>query len=301
MGDLVTIAIPTFNRCNQLQRTIESVLAQDYQPIELIISDNASTDGTRDLCERYAEKHPSIRYVRHETNRGPTANFDGLRALATGEYFAFLGDDDWFDPSYVSRCVRFHQENPGYSIVSGRVWYHRSDGAKGEPHPITLEHERAEDRVAGYARTVRGNGVFYGVVPVGFERAIPPLQNVQGGDMLHVMGLAFLGKVRTLDDVGVHRTVEGATVSLANVAAILGLGWFQMYAPQIAIAYWFFRDVAYDSPLYARLGWRRWLLAARAGGIVFVRFVPPAVLKFVRLSLRAVRRRLTDRPSQRPS
>ena len=65
------------------------------------------------------------------------------------------------------------------------------------------------------------------------------------------------------------------TVNLATVAATLGLGWFQAQAPQLAIAYWVFRDVAWDSPLYADLGrvGRLWL-GVRAGWIIFWRFVP---------------------------
>ena len=71
----------------------------------------------------YAKAHNNIRYVRQATNVGPTLNFESLRAEATGDYFMFLGDDDWLDPGYVGRCVQFHRTHPGYSLVAGMTRY----------------------------------------------------------------------------------------------------------------------------------------------------------------------------------
>jgi glycosyltransferase involved in cell wall biosynthesis len=299
VGSVVTIAIPTYQRATQLRRAIDSVLAQDYGRIEVVISDNASTDGTEELCEHYVNRHRQVRYIKQAVNVGPTPNFEKLRSVASGGYFLFLGDDDWIDPDYVSSCVAAIEANPGSSLVAGMTLYHRADGSTApEPHPVTIDAADGASRVRQFCRQVRANGVFYGVVPASANERVPPLRNVQGGDMLHVMALAYLGSVRTLDGVAVHRTVDGMTVSLANVATTLGLGWFQANVPQIAIAYWIFRDIAFDSPLYAELGrWGRLRLGVRSGGTVFVRFVPPAVLKFIRLQTKAVARRMRLRPT----
>ena len=294
----MTIAIPTYQRAAQLRRAIESVLAQDYEPIELIISDNASTDGTRELCEDYTARHPSIQYVRQPANVGPTANFQHLRPLAGGDYFMYLGDDDWLDPGYVSACVASIEDNPGRSLVAGRVFYHGPDGVDPDAYPVDIEDVDPRRRVLRYCRGVRANGVFYGVVPTFLDRRVPVMRNVLGGDWLHVMALAYLGQVHTLDEVVVHRTVGGTTVDLANVAATLGLGWFPATAPQIAIAYAVFREIAVESPLYAGLGRRgRIWLGARSGAILFLRFVPGAVVKFARLRAIGVVRRAQARPA----
>jgi glycosyltransferase involved in cell wall biosynthesis len=281
---MVTVAVPTYERPGQLRRAIESVLSQDYEPIELIISDNGSTDGTQKLCQDYVDRIPSVRYVRHSVNVGPTLNFEGLRLLARGAYFLFLGDDDWIDSGYVSACVTSIEANPGTSLQAGRAIYHGSDGAHTDHHPVNISDADARRRVLAYCRQVRANGIFYGVTPVAVERCVPALRNVMGCDIVHVMALAYLGPVRTLDEVALHRTIAGTSVNLANVAAVLGVGWFQANAPQVAIAYWVFRDIAFDSPLYSELGrWGRLCLGARAGAIVFLRFVPRATLKFARL------------------
>jgi len=296
VNPMVTVAIPTYERATQLRRAIESVLAQDHEPIELIISDNASTDGTRQLCEDYVSRHPSIRYVRHSSNVGPTPNFESLRPLARGDYFMFLGDDDWIDPGYVSACVETLESEPGLSLVAGRSFYHRAGRADVEPVLVNIDDSDPRRRVLAYCRAVKANGVFYGVMPIAAQRRVPAMRNVQGGDWLHVMGLAYLGRVRTLEEVAVHRSADGMTVSLANVAAMLGLGWLEANAPQVAIANWIFRDVAFDSPLYEGLGrWGRFWLGIRAGSVVFWRFVPPAVLKFGRLRVAALGGRLRPR------
>jgi glycosyltransferase involved in cell wall biosynthesis len=299
---LVTIAIPTYQRAAQLRRAIESVLAQEYEPVELVIADNASTDGTRELCEDYTARHPSVRYVRHATNVGPTANFQHLRTLARGDYFLFLGDDDWIDPGYVAACVAAIEDNPGTSLAAGRVVYHGPDGLAPDPYPVDIDDADPRRRVLRYCRGVRANGVFYGVVPTLVDLRVPVMRNVLGGDWLHVMALAYLGPVRTLDGVVVHRTVGGTTLNLANVSATLGLGWLPRNAPQVAIVYSVFRDIAVESPLYAGLGRRgRLWLGARAGAILFVRFVPGAVVKFVRMRATGARSRSQARPAPAPA
>ena len=79
---LVGIGVPTYNRCERLERAIESVLAQTHAELELTISDNGSTDGTEKLCRRITLRDPCVSYVRHPTNRGSTENFNYVfRAL----------------------------------------------------------------------------------------------------------------------------------------------------------------------------------------------------------------------------
>jgi glycosyltransferase involved in cell wall biosynthesis len=289
---LVTVAIPTYQRASSLRRAIESVVSQDYEPIELIISDNASTDGTRGLCEQYAASRPWIRYVRQDVNIGATANFESLRRLSNGDFFLFLADDDWIDPRFVSACVDALEADPGCALVSARAQHHRRAVVESDRHPANLLADDPRSRLLAYCRSVRGNAAFYGIVPVDVQRQVPPLRNVMGGDMLQVMSLAYLGRVRTLGEVSLHRSMDGMSVSLANVASALGLGRFQAFAPQLAIVYWVFRDIALDSPVYARLPrLARLRLATRAASILFVRFVPAAVLKFARLQSAAAARR----------
>src|SRR5919199_5421053 len=118
---LVSVGIPTYNRREMLKRAVESVLAQDYTNFEVVISDNASTDGTQALCEDLCLRDERVHYFRQSTNKGPIANFNEVFRRSHGELFMYLGDDDWLDPSYLSQCVSTLLKQPELALVSG-VW-----------------------------------------------------------------------------------------------------------------------------------------------------------------------------------
>ena len=221
---LVTVGVPTYNRADRLERALRSVLGQTHRRLEVVVSDNASTDATPGLVRRLADEDDRIRIVRHPENRGPTANFNGLREDYRGEWFMYLGDDDWLDPPYVERCLEVLRRHPDHALVCGAARYHEGDRAVDEGVPVTLLQDRPARRVLAYLRRVEDNGTFYGVMPRAVADAIPPLANVPGDDWLFVAAAAALGKVRTLPDVHVHRDVGGTGQSIDSIAATFGTG-----------------------------------------------------------------------------
>ena len=91
---LVSIGVPVFNGEKGLAKALDSLLEQDYDKLEIIISDNASTDRTEALCLEYAEKDQRIRYVRQTENIGGVYNFKFVLDEAVGEYFMWAAHDD---------------------------------------------------------------------------------------------------------------------------------------------------------------------------------------------------------------
>jgi glycosyltransferase involved in cell wall biosynthesis len=104
--------MPVYNGEKTIRRALDSLLLQDFKDFELIISDNASTDSTENICQLYASRDIRIRYYRNETNIGSTANFNRLIRLARGKYFMWAADDDFWEPSYVSCMVDALDSNP---------------------------------------------------------------------------------------------------------------------------------------------------------------------------------------------
>lgn len=99
----VSAVIATYNRAHLLRHAIESVLAQDYPNLELIVVDDGSSDGTETLVRNYGAA--SVRYIRHSHNRGlPAGRNTGIDA-AEGEYVAFLDDDDMWLPSKIAKQI----------------------------------------------------------------------------------------------------------------------------------------------------------------------------------------------------
>src|ERR1700674_2946625 len=97
MSKLVSVVIPTYNYRQFVVEAVESVLAQTYRPIELIVVDDGSTDGTRAELERFEGQ---IRYMFQENRGLPAARNRGIRAAA-GEYVAFLDADDVWAPTKI--------------------------------------------------------------------------------------------------------------------------------------------------------------------------------------------------------
>ena len=109
---LVSIGLPVRNGERYLAEALDSLLAQDYPNFELIISDNASTDGTQRICGEYVKRDDRITYHRLEQNVGAIRNFNQVFELAKGKYFMWAAFDDLRDPRFMSACVAALEAHP---------------------------------------------------------------------------------------------------------------------------------------------------------------------------------------------
>lgn len=108
----VSLGLPIYNGEQYVAAALDSALSQTYSDFEIVISDNASTDRTREICEEYAARDPRISYHRAEVNRGAAWNFRHTFELSTGDYFKWLSHDDLMAPKYLERCVAALEANP---------------------------------------------------------------------------------------------------------------------------------------------------------------------------------------------
>jgi glycosyltransferase involved in cell wall biosynthesis len=99
------MGLPVYNAESYLEETLDSLLSQTFSDFELIISDNASTDRTADICAAYAAQDQRIRYYRNDVNLGAAPNYNRTFELATGEYFKWMAYDDPCAPTCLERCV----------------------------------------------------------------------------------------------------------------------------------------------------------------------------------------------------
>jgi glycosyltransferase involved in cell wall biosynthesis len=109
---LVSVGVPVFNGEAGLARCLDGLLRQDYNNLEIIISDNGSTDATPAICEAYARRDPRVTWVRSDENRGSIWNFNRVFELATGKYFMFAAHDDERAAEFVSACVERLEQRP---------------------------------------------------------------------------------------------------------------------------------------------------------------------------------------------
>ena len=250
---LVSVGLPTYNRAPQLARAIESVLSQTYRQLELIVSDNASTDDTQSLCEELSLQDERLRYIRQPTNQGSYRNFMEVLEQAGGQIFMWLGDDDWLDQSYLSRCVGALTKRADFSVVCGTARYFQDDQFLLEAEKINLLHDSPAERVLEYYRRVIRNGVFHGVMWRKDSTRLP-LPRVLGGDWHFIASLAFVGKIQTLDDAFVNRSIGGESQTMQSIVASMGARKIHGQLPNVSIAISAFKRIVWLTPEYKSLG-----------------------------------------------
>lgn len=102
---LISVIVTAYNIENYLPRCVDSLLAQTYEPMEIILVDDGSTDGTAGICDEYARKSSLIRVI-HKENGGPSsARNEGLK-IAKGDYIGYVDGDDWTEPDMYKDMLR---------------------------------------------------------------------------------------------------------------------------------------------------------------------------------------------------
>ena len=289
---LVSIGIPTYNRSLCLVHAVESALAQDYKNLEIVISDNASTDETSNVCVELCKKDTRIRYIRQPKNLGMTENFRCALAASHGEFFMWLSDDDWVDSSYISQCMHFLTNNVDYVLVSGTEKYYKRGEFLYEGTKIDLTEDNRLARVLSYFRKVAINGVFYGVARSDLLSGLE-LRHVLGADWLFSAAVAYLGKVKILESTSIHRSIAGGSQDLEKLGLTMGMSTFEAKNAHLAIALAVLSDIGWASPTYSSSRkFTRLFLGVTTASAIILRFYLPRRLALAKRRARAYSRRL---------
>jgi glycosyltransferase involved in cell wall biosynthesis len=180
----LSIGLPVYNGEEYLADSLNTLLGQSYDEFELIISDNASTDSTGDICRQYGQADARIRYIRQPDNIGSAANHRFVLLESRGELFKWASADDLYAPELLERCVAALDERD--EIVLAHSWTAGidSDGkiTQAVPYPLATDAPRAPDRLWGMLFGVREEGLIaaddqYGVIRTDVLRRVPQ----QGG------------------------------------------------------------------------------------------------------------------------
>jgi glycosyltransferase involved in cell wall biosynthesis len=144
----LTVGLPVFNGERYISQAIEALLGQSFADFEFIISDNASTDGTADICKRYARQDSRIRYFRQPQNAGLSANHNFVAYQARGELFKWAASDDLYARDLLERCVTALDEEP--NVVLAHAFTARIDGSGALTatikYPLATSSRRAPER-----------------------------------------------------------------------------------------------------------------------------------------------------------
>ena len=228
MRPLVSVGIPAYNRPGLLEHAARSVLDQTVHNLEVIISDDASPDDeVSRVGERLAAADPRVRFIRQSRNLGHDRNFQQVLELAEGRYFMWLSDDDRLDPMYVAHCLAVLESDPSVAIAWGRARYYRDGAHVIDERTMNLQARRPGLRVIAYFASVNVNGPLFGLMRRRELLAAGGFPEVPAGDWLLVARMAARGRVLTLPEVHIHRSMAGLGSREEELARSFGLsgGW----------------------------------------------------------------------------
>lgn len=134
----VSILLAAYNGENYIGEAIKSVIAQSYKNFELIISDDGSTDTTKNICAEYSHCDNRIKYIRHQINRGGFWNNNFLLTQATGSLITFLSQDDILEFDFVEKTASYIKNHPECVLVSGDFKLIDEDGLLIRTENLTL-------------------------------------------------------------------------------------------------------------------------------------------------------------------
>jgi len=194
---LVSIGMPVYNEQEHLAQALDSLLAQDYENLEIVISDNASTDKTPEICAAYAARDPRVRYHRNDTNVGGIENFNQALRHARGEFFMWASGHDLRPPTQVSRCVEVLLKDPSVVLCYTQVIWVDDEGRELEAVEEYIDTRGVGDKLSRLNIVVWGlqhGFLIYGVFRTEALRQTSVYTQVVSPDISLLIELSLVGK-----------------------------------------------------------------------------------------------------------
>ncbi len=224
----VSIGMPVYNGEDYLAAAIESILTQTFSDFELIISDNASTDRTADICRAYAASDPRVRYVRNGTNLGAARNYNQVVELARGRYFKWASHDDVCAPQLLERCVAVLEREPGVVLCYARTQFIDEEGQAIEQHEdrFDLRSPNPHERFAGVFEAPGWCNPIFGVVRTDVLRQTALIGGYYSSDRVLLAELALRGKFYEVPEYLFFRRIHDDMSMQANTSSVQLAAWF---------------------------------------------------------------------------
>jgi glycosyltransferase involved in cell wall biosynthesis len=197
----ISVTLPVYNGERYLGQAITSILGQTFSNLELIISDNASTDATEEICRGFAAQDRRVRYFRQPRNIGASPNFNICYELASSEYFKWAAHDDFLEPEYLAECIRALDANPDAVLCQSLVRlvddHDRLIQVFRAVEPGAASHDPAE-RFAARMRNPRCLDI-WGVIRMSALHNSVLIGSYVGMDRALLLELALRGRFVALD------------------------------------------------------------------------------------------------------
>jgi glycosyltransferase involved in cell wall biosynthesis len=207
--------MPVYNGGKHILQAAESILEQTFTDFELIISDNASTDDTRSICESLAVRDGRVRYVRQPRNLGAVPNWDFVARSAQGRFFKWASANDHCDPHTLEKCVVVLREQEDVVLCYGRTCLidNRGNSLGVYQYDLAVEDDRPSTRFITVRNRLNLNNAQCSLMRLDKLRQTRLGRPFPGGDVLLTAELSLYGKFRLLPDVLLYRRMDEGSAS----------------------------------------------------------------------------------------
>lgn len=247
----VSIGLPVYNGERSIGHAIVALLAQSYGDFELIISDNASTDGTEAICRTLAAQDSRVRYFRQPRNLGATGNFRFVLDQARGRYYMWAAADDLRSPDFLSENVAFLEAHPEYVASTCPNCFEGEEEHSDRIVRFAVAGNLAERYLTFLRYCWQSHGIFYSLMRTDVIRQCEiPGQSFTAADWAIDFFLASRG--------GIHRTEAGLAVFGRDGVSSRAGAWRAFRNQSLELLLPFYRFSRYALGLMKPLPWRAW-------------------------------------------
>ena len=241
MTPRVSVGLPVYNGERFLEFAIGSLLGQTCGDFELIISDNASTDGTEAICRRYASLDSRVRYYRSERNRGAAWNHNRVVELARAPYFKWAAHDDICAPSFLERCADVLDREPSAILCYAQTVLIDEAGqplglganrcVPGSPDPFL--------RFRTLMETLALSDPMYGIIRADVLRQTALLGSYPAADLVLLSELALRGTFQIVPETLFFRRDHAQKADRAHPASAGLASWYDPNNQgKLVLRYW---------------------------------------------------------------
>ena len=199
---LITVGLPVYNSERYVRQSLDSLLAQTFRDFVLIISDNASTDGTAQICQQYAALDKRVKYFRNETNIGNPRNINRVAELTESRYLKWSTADDFWQPSFLEQALEVLERDETIALCYPQAVLVDADGRNPQDYDDVLHLMQSDpaDRFVALLNRIKLAHQHLGLIRMAHLRQTHLLGTYVASDINLLAELSLYGRFFELPD-----------------------------------------------------------------------------------------------------
>ncbi|WP_127996420.1 glycosyltransferase family 2 protein [Piscinibacter defluvii] len=211
----VSVGMPAYNAEQTIRGSLDALLAQTLADFELIVSDNASTDGTWAIIGEYAARDPRIVAIRQPKNIGANGNYSAVFRRARAPFFKWASSNDWCAPTLLERCVERLEQDASIVLAAPRtrLFSGTIDQFAEYERDYAFMQEHPAERFVSVGKMLALNNILNGVIRTEALARTRLIEHYVGADVILIGHLALLGKLAQVDEPLFYRRMDRETAT----------------------------------------------------------------------------------------